>query len=115
MNGIVYLVSEMGNRGTFTKSLPNILIDFEFIYHLGYLVVSMLGLCVHEFFYSLLVSSCIHLMCKNFTYQYTVDLELKYVKVLLLCFHVAFIIFYAFPNLFNSCQSYIDSNICTMK
>ena len=56
LNGIVYLVSLMGNRGTFTKSLRGIVTDLEFIYHMGYLVVSMMGMCVHEFSYSLLVS-----------------------------------------------------------
>ncbi len=56
LNGIVYLVSLMGNRGTFTKSLRGIITDFEFVYHMGYLVISMMGMCVHEFFYSLLVS-----------------------------------------------------------
>ncbi len=50
-------VSLMGNRGTFTKSLGGIVTDLEFIYHMGYLVVSMMGMCVHEFFYSLLVST----------------------------------------------------------
>ena len=57
LNGIVYLVSLMGNRGTFTKSLHGIITDLEFIYHMGYLVISMMGMCVHEFFYSLLVST----------------------------------------------------------
>lgn len=45
----------MGNRGTFTKSLRHIVTDFEFVYHMGYLSVSMMGICIHEFFYSLLV------------------------------------------------------------
>ncbi len=57
LNGIVYLVSLMGNRGTFTKSLRGIITDLEFVYHMGYLVISMMGMCVHEFFYSLLVSN----------------------------------------------------------
>ena len=56
LNGVVFMVSLMGNCGTFTKPLKDIVTDFQFIYHLGYLVVSMLGLCLHEFFYSLLVS-----------------------------------------------------------
>jgi len=48
-------ISVMGNRGTFTKSWKQILIDFDFVYHAGYVIVSLLGLCMHEFFYSLLV------------------------------------------------------------
>jgi len=46
----------MGNCGTFTKRWHEILIDFNFAYHAGYVTVSVLGLCVHEFFYSLLVN-----------------------------------------------------------
>ena len=56
VNDIIVTISFMGNNGTFTKPWYQILIDFEFVYHMGYLVVSLLGLCVHEFFYSLLVS-----------------------------------------------------------
>ena len=55
----------MGNRGTFTKSLRGIVTDFEFVYHMGYLVVSMMGMCVHEFFYSLLVSGCTCILFQN--------------------------------------------------
>lgn len=56
LNAVVCAVSSMGNCGTFNKSWNYILVDFEFVYHMGYLVVSLLGLCIHEFFYSLLVS-----------------------------------------------------------
>ena len=55
MNCILFMISLMGNCGTFTKNLKDIVSDFQFVYHLGYLVISMLGLCIHEFFYSLLV------------------------------------------------------------
>ncbi len=57
VNNIIFVISVMGNRGTFTKSLKNILLDFEFAYHMGYMIVCMLGLCLHEFFYSLLVGA----------------------------------------------------------
>ncbi|KAI0241212.1 Inositol 1,4,5-trisphosphate receptor type 1 [Lamellibrachia satsuma] len=60
LNGIVFMVSLMGNRGTFTKPLRDIVTDFQFIYHLGYLLVSMLGLCLHEFFYSLLLLDIVY-------------------------------------------------------
>ena len=59
MNCILFMISLMGNCGTFTKSLRDIVSDFQFVYHLGYLVISMLGLCIHEFFYSLLVGDII--------------------------------------------------------
>jgi len=56
LNSILLTVSVMGNFGTFTKRWHDVLIDFDFVYHAGYVSVSILGLCVHEFFYSLLVS-----------------------------------------------------------
>ena len=55
MNKVIFLISYMGNRGTFSQSVKAIVSDFEFLYHLGYLILCFLGLCVHEFFYSLLV------------------------------------------------------------
>jgi inositol 1,4,5-triphosphate receptor type 1 len=55
INKGIYLVSYMGNRGTFSNSFAKIFTDFEFLYHLGYLFLCLLGLCVHEFFYGLLV------------------------------------------------------------
>lgn len=45
----------MGNRGTFSQSFRHIFSDFEFMYHVGYLALCLCGLCVHEFFYGLLV------------------------------------------------------------
>lgn len=54
-NNIVFFVSVMGNHGTFTKPPREALLNFDFLYHLGYFIVSLLGLCVHEFFYSLMV------------------------------------------------------------
>ncbi|KAI0235730.1 Inositol 1,4,5-trisphosphate receptor type 1 [Lamellibrachia satsuma] len=55
LNAIMFMVSTMGNCGTFTKSLLDILTDFKFIYYLGYIMVSVLGLTLHEFFYSLML------------------------------------------------------------
>ena len=46
----------MGNSGVFTKSTKCILTDFEFVYHSTYMIVTLLALFVHEFFYSLMVS-----------------------------------------------------------
>jgi len=46
----------MGNNGTFSKSRYENLTNFQLVYHVGYLVLCVLGLCAHEFFYSLLVS-----------------------------------------------------------
>ncbi|XP_064604842.1 inositol 1,4,5-trisphosphate receptor-like isoform X2 [Liolophura sinensis] len=60
INKGVYLVSLMGNRGTFTKPIGHILTDFEFMYHVCYLLLCMLGLCAHEFFYSLLLLDVVY-------------------------------------------------------
>lgn len=57
LNAIMCTISVMGNRGTFTKPWRYIIVDFEFLYHMGYLTVSLLGLFMHEFFYSLLVGA----------------------------------------------------------
>ncbi|XP_076468931.1 inositol 1,4,5-trisphosphate-gated calcium channel ITPR1-like isoform X4 [Babylonia areolata] len=56
----IFLVSLMGNRGTFTKPLHIILTDFEFMYHMFYLVLCINGLLVHEFFYSLLMLDVVY-------------------------------------------------------
>lgn len=52
----IHLVSIMGNHGTLTKTYQQILTDAELVYHLAYLVFCMLGLVMHPFFYSVLVS-----------------------------------------------------------
>ncbi|POI33317.1 hypothetical protein CIB84_002931, partial [Bambusicola thoracicus] len=53
-NKIVFLVSFVGNRGTFTRGYRAVVMDMAFLYHVAYVLVCMLGLCVHEFFYSFL-------------------------------------------------------------
>ena len=56
----VHLISIMGNRGTFTKSLFEICTDLEIIYHLIFLSFGILGLCLHPFFYSVLLLHVIY-------------------------------------------------------
>lgn len=56
LNKIVFLVSFVGNQGTFTRGYKPVVMDMPFLYHVGYVIVCMLGLFVHEFFYSFLVS-----------------------------------------------------------
>jgi len=56
LNSVLLTVSVMGNCGTFTKRWHKVLVDFNFAYHVGNIVISVLGLTVHEFFYSLLVN-----------------------------------------------------------
>ncbi|XP_072922149.1 inositol 1,4,5-trisphosphate-gated calcium channel ITPR2 [Hemitrygon akajei] len=59
-NKIVFLVSFVGNRGTFTRGYKAVVMDVEFLYHVLYVVVCVLGLFVHEFFYSFLLFDLIH-------------------------------------------------------
>ncbi|CAF3819449.1 unnamed protein product, partial [Rotaria magnacalcarata] len=60
LNKGVFLVSFMGNNGTFSKSRYENLTNFELVYHVGYLFLCVLGLCVHEFFYSLLLLDVVY-------------------------------------------------------
>ena len=47
INKGIFLVSYMGNRGIFSQTINRIFSDFEFLYHLSYLLLCLLGLCVH--------------------------------------------------------------------
>lgn len=49
-------MSFVGNRGTFTRGYRAMIMDVEFLYHVLYLIICSLGVFVHVFFYSLLVS-----------------------------------------------------------
>uniref|UniRef100_A0A8C3M120 Inositol 1,4,5-trisphosphate receptor n=1 Tax=Chrysolophus pictus TaxID=9089 RepID=A0A8C3M120_CHRPC len=59
-NKIVFLVSFVGNRGTFTRGYRAVVMDMAFLYHVAYVLVCMLGLCVHEFFYSFLLFDLVY-------------------------------------------------------
>lgn len=52
----IHLVSIMGNHGTLTKTYQKIVTDAELLYHLAYLIFCMLGILMHPFFFSVLVS-----------------------------------------------------------
>ncbi|XP_065808426.1 inositol 1,4,5-trisphosphate receptor type 2, partial [Labrus bergylta] len=54
-NKLVFLVSFVGNQGTFTRGYKAVVMDMLFIYHLGYATICVLGLFVHEFFFSFLL------------------------------------------------------------
>ncbi|XP_056908962.1 inositol 1,4,5-trisphosphate receptor type 2 isoform X1 [Takifugu flavidus] len=54
-NKLVFLVSFVGNQGTFTRGYQAVVMDMLFIYHMGYAIICVLGLFVHEFFYSFLL------------------------------------------------------------
>uniref|UniRef100_UPI00398F64F4 inositol 1,4,5-trisphosphate-gated calcium channel ITPR2 isoform X2 n=1 Tax=Pristiophorus japonicus TaxID=55135 RepID=UPI00398F64F4 len=59
-NKVVFLVSFVGNRGTFTRGYKAVVMDVEFLYHVTYVVVCMLGLFAHEFFYSFLLFDLVY-------------------------------------------------------
>ncbi len=62
------MISFVGNRGTFTRGYKAMVLDFEFLYHLIYLIICCLGVFVHVFFYSLLVRGA-HTPCA-YTHTY---------------------------------------------
>ncbi|XP_069619194.1 inositol 1,4,5-trisphosphate-gated calcium channel ITPR2 [Ranitomeya imitator] len=59
-NKVVFLVSFVGNRGTFTRGYRAVIMDMAFLYHVVYVIVCMLGLFVHEFFYSFLLFDLVY-------------------------------------------------------
>lgn len=52
----IHLISIMGNSGTFNKPVKQIILDTELIYHVGYLILCILGVFMHPFFFSVLVT-----------------------------------------------------------
>ncbi|XP_018612141.1 inositol 1,4,5-trisphosphate receptor type 1 isoform X4 [Scleropages formosus] len=59
-NKIIFLMSFVGNRGTFTRGYKAMIFDMEFLYHLLYLIICSLGVFVHVFFYSLLLFDLVY-------------------------------------------------------
>ncbi|XP_030646441.1 inositol 1,4,5-trisphosphate receptor type 2 [Chanos chanos] len=55
LNEIVFLVSFVGNQGTFTRGFKAVVMDVSFLIHVTFVIICMLGLFIHEFFYSLLL------------------------------------------------------------
>lgn len=60
LNKVVFVVSFVGNNGTFIMGYKAMVMDVEFLYHLAYVLTSTLGLFVHELFYSILVNAHTH-------------------------------------------------------
>ncbi|KAL1130070.1 hypothetical protein AAG570_013013 [Ranatra chinensis] len=56
----IHLISIMGNQGTFTKKINQVITDAEILYHLSYVVFCILGLCMHPFFYSVLLLDVVY-------------------------------------------------------
>ncbi|XP_034023350.1 inositol 1,4,5-trisphosphate receptor type 1-like [Thalassophryne amazonica] len=59
-NKVIFLMSFVGNRGTFTRGYMAMILDVEFLYHLLYLIICTLGVFVHVFFYSLLLFDLVY-------------------------------------------------------
>ncbi|RXM95220.1 Inositol 1,4,5-trisphosphate receptor type 1 [Acipenser ruthenus] len=59
-NKVIFLMSFVGNRGTFTRGYLAMILDVEFLYHLLYLIICSLGVFVHVFFYSLLLFDLVY-------------------------------------------------------
>ncbi|XP_053339560.1 inositol 1,4,5-trisphosphate receptor type 1 isoform X2 [Clarias gariepinus] len=59
-NKVIFLMSFVGNRGTFTRGYKAMILDVEFLYHLLYLIICIMGVFVHVFFYSLLLFDLIY-------------------------------------------------------
>lgn len=56
INNCIFLLSYVGNRGTFKSSeLRRVIRDRALLSQLAFFAVAVLGAFVHEFFYSLLV------------------------------------------------------------
>lgn len=54
---VVHLISIIGNQGTLTRSVEQIISNIELLYHMSYLAFCVLGIFMHPFFYSVLVSN----------------------------------------------------------
>ncbi|XP_076394017.1 inositol 1,4,5-trisphosphate receptor isoform X12 [Megachile rotundata] len=57
---VVHLISIIGNQGTLTKSLEQIVTNVELLYHIFYLIFCVLGICMHPFFYSVLLFDVVY-------------------------------------------------------
>lgn len=57
---VVHLISIIGNQGTLTKSVEQIITNIELLYHLLYLIFCVLGIFMHPFFYSVLLFDVVY-------------------------------------------------------
>ncbi|XP_015117439.1 inositol 1,4,5-trisphosphate receptor isoform X3 [Diachasma alloeum] len=57
---IVHMISIIGNQGTLTKSAQQIITNVELWYHAVYLMFCVLGICMHPFFYSVLLFDVVY-------------------------------------------------------
>ncbi|XP_011151642.1 inositol 1,4,5-trisphosphate receptor isoform X6 [Harpegnathos saltator] len=57
---VVHLISIIGNQGTLTKSIEQIITNIELLYHISYLIFCVLGIFLHPFFYSVLLLDVVY-------------------------------------------------------
>ncbi|XP_043281017.1 inositol 1,4,5-trisphosphate receptor isoform X5 [Venturia canescens] len=57
---VVHMISIIGNQGTLTKSAEQIVMNVELWYHMAYLIFCILGICMHPFFYSVLLFDVVY-------------------------------------------------------
>ena len=55
LNKAIFIVSFLGNRGTFSRGVWHMVTDFEFLYHIVYFLFTIAGLMI-PLCYSVLVS-----------------------------------------------------------
>lgn len=89
----VYLVSIMGNRGTFTKPLIKILTDEEILYHSAYLILCICGYVFHPMVYSVLL---LHIVYEEETLQNVIRSATRNGRSIALTAVFAFILIYLF-------------------
>ncbi|XP_018401149.1 PREDICTED: inositol 1,4,5-trisphosphate receptor [Cyphomyrmex costatus] len=56
----VHLISIIGNQGTLTRSVEQIITNIELLYHMSYLTFCVLGIFMHPFFYSVLLFDVVY-------------------------------------------------------
>jgi len=86
----------MGNMGTFNKSLSQILGEYELMYDIFLLLVSIIGLFMHPFFYSALLFDVVK---REETLQNVINSVTKNLRSILLTFLFAAILVYVFAIL----------------
>ncbi|XP_046746795.1 inositol 1,4,5-trisphosphate receptor isoform X1 [Diprion similis] len=57
---IIHLISIIGNQGTLSKSIDQIVTNGELLYHLSYLIFCVLGIAMHPFFFSVLLFDVVY-------------------------------------------------------
>ncbi|XP_052781889.1 inositol 1,4,5-trisphosphate receptor type 1-like isoform X2 [Mya arenaria] len=96
LNKFIFLISMMGNRGTFSKPWRLMITDFDCVYHVLLLVLCFLGLFIHEFFYSLLMLDIVY---REETLSNVIKSVTKNSRSILLTAFLAVILIYLFSIL----------------